>query len=331
MLVLGEAHSATTPGRAPEPTWLTIPQRGLYTGIMILGAVGTGKTSACMYPYVDQLLRWRPDDPDQKMGGLVLEVKGDFCRQVRGILKRAGRESDYVEVGLNSGVCYNPLHNDLDPYAVYNTTPGFCLLVGPDWQGDAPRGITKVFRSPTNTGFVGPRIAQNDTPEDKNAVQRPLTQVLMYPLADFDGAMKSIDWKSLPHLPAKAPTGCGETQWVFPETFFDVLPAVLADGPPLPGEEARYAQVLAVLDALERNPSLKAAMITAATEVEQQVVDPLFQFRNYGLITGAPSPTSRRLAPTTSHGPRWRSRTFSSTRRRRRSTTTRTSTPQAHA
>ena len=29
---------------------------------MILGAVGTGKTSACMYPYVDQLLRWRSDD-----------------------------------------------------------------------------------------------------------------------------------------------------------------------------------------------------------------------------------------------------------------------------
>ena len=117
-LVLGETHEISAPGRAPEPTWLTIPQRGLYTGIMILGAVGTGKTSACMYPYVDQLLRWRAADPDLKMGGLVLEVKGDFCRQVRTILARAGRESDYVEVGLNSGVCYNPLHNDLDPYAV---------------------------------------------------------------------------------------------------------------------------------------------------------------------------------------------------------------------
>ncbi len=117
-LVLGETHEIAAPGRSPEPTWLTIPQRGLYTGIMILGAVGTGKTSACMYPYVDQLLRWRAADPDLKMGGLVLEVKGDFCRQVRTILARAGRESDYVEVGLNSGVCYNPLHNDLDPYAV---------------------------------------------------------------------------------------------------------------------------------------------------------------------------------------------------------------------
>ena len=68
-LVLGETHRLTTPGRAAEPTWLTIPQRGLYTGIMILGAVGTGKTSACMYPYVDQLLRWRAHDADGKVGG----------------------------------------------------------------------------------------------------------------------------------------------------------------------------------------------------------------------------------------------------------------------
>src|SRR5262245_55295606 len=51
-LVLGETHFPDRAGRAPEPRWLTIPERGLYTGIMILGAVGTGKTSACMYPYV---------------------------------------------------------------------------------------------------------------------------------------------------------------------------------------------------------------------------------------------------------------------------------------
>ena len=117
-LVLGETHFETMPGRAPSPEWLTIPQRGLYTGVMVVGAVGTGKTSACMYPYADQLLRWRAGDPDHKIGGLVLEVKGDFCKQVRGILTQAGRERDYVEIGLDSGYCYNPLHNDLDPYAV---------------------------------------------------------------------------------------------------------------------------------------------------------------------------------------------------------------------
>jgi hypothetical protein len=26
-----------------------------------------------------------------------------------------GRDADYVEVGLDTGVCYNPLHNELDP------------------------------------------------------------------------------------------------------------------------------------------------------------------------------------------------------------------------
>jgi hypothetical protein len=113
-LVLGERHFARALGPAPDPTWLTIPQRGLYTGGMILGAVGTGKTSACMYPYVDQLLRWRAQDPAQKVGGLVLEVKGDFCRQVRQIVRAANRETDYLEIGLDTGVCYNPLHNDLD-------------------------------------------------------------------------------------------------------------------------------------------------------------------------------------------------------------------------
>src|ERR671912_1062923 len=90
-LVLGERHYATTPGPAARPEWLIVPQRGLYTGVMILGAVGTGKTSACMYPYVDQLLRWRAQDPDRKVGGLVLEVKGDFCRQLRHMLERANR------------------------------------------------------------------------------------------------------------------------------------------------------------------------------------------------------------------------------------------------
>ena len=71
-----------------------------------------------MYPYVEQLLRWRAQDPDHKVGGLVLEVKGDFCHQVAQHPVASGRADDYLEIGLDTGFCYNPLHNDLDPYAV---------------------------------------------------------------------------------------------------------------------------------------------------------------------------------------------------------------------
>ncbi|HKV99993.1 MAG TPA: type IV secretion system DNA-binding domain-containing protein [Vicinamibacterales bacterium] len=138
-LVLGEQHHRTSPERSAAPTWLTIPERGLYTGMFIAGAIGSGKTSACMYPYVEQLLAYRFSDPARKVAGLVLEVKGDFCRQVRDILVRQGRAEDYVEVSLDSPYRYNPLHNDLDAYALaYGIATLMTNLFGrgkePFWQ-----------------------------------------------------------------------------------------------------------------------------------------------------------------------------------------------------
>ena len=37
-VVLGEQHHPTKPMPVSRPTWLTIPRRGLHTGMMILGA-----------------------------------------------------------------------------------------------------------------------------------------------------------------------------------------------------------------------------------------------------------------------------------------------------
>ena len=117
-LVLGEVHNPRTPEPSEVPYWLTIPERGLFTGIAVFGAVGSGKTSACLYPYAEQILAFRAEDPARRIGGLVLEVKGDFCRKVHSILARYGREADYVEISLDSKYRYNPLHNGLDAYAL---------------------------------------------------------------------------------------------------------------------------------------------------------------------------------------------------------------------
>jgi hypothetical protein len=164
---------------------------------------------------------------------------------------------------------------------MYGTTPGFYLLVGPGWKGEVPSGITKVFHSSTNTGLVAPRIAQSDTSEDKHAIQAVLPGIMMYPVAEYDGTMKTKDWANLPRAPAP-PAGDEETPWVLPEKFVDELPLVFADAPPLPGEEARYAQVLAVLAAAKSNPAIKQAMTEGAREADEKLVKPLFQFRNYG-------------------------------------------------
>ena len=50
----------------------------------------------------------------------------------------------------------------------------------------------------------------------------------------------------------------------------------------MPGEEARYAQVLAVVTAARNNPAIKQAMTEGAKEADEKLVKPLFQFRNYG-------------------------------------------------
>ena len=138
-LVLGEVHDPRKPVPSANPYWLTVPERGLFTGIAIFGAIGTGKTSGCMYPYAEQLIAYKSHDPEHRMGGLVLEVKGDFCHKIQQILRNNGREDDYVEVNLNAEYRYNPLYNDLDAYALaYNIASLLTNLFGrgkePFWQ-----------------------------------------------------------------------------------------------------------------------------------------------------------------------------------------------------
>lgn len=166
--------------------------------------------------------------------------------------------------------------------AMYGTKSGFYLLVGPTWRGAVPAGITKVFRSGTNTGFFAPRAFQDDTPEDKRAIQDVISLIDAYPLAEFDGKMKKHDWSKLPHFP-QPESGGEETKWVSPDTFFDQLPLLLDDATPLAGEEARYATLRQLVAAAQKDPALKKALIEEATYAEKNVVSPLLQFRNFGV------------------------------------------------
>jgi hypothetical protein len=117
-LVIGEIHNPRLPIPAENPSWLIIPERGLFTGTIMIGAIGSGKTAGGMYPFTDQLLGYRAADPDAKASALVLEVKGDFCSKVREILVNRGRADDYIEIGLDSEWAYNPLYNDLEGYTL---------------------------------------------------------------------------------------------------------------------------------------------------------------------------------------------------------------------
>ncbi|WP_208642938.1 DUF1254 domain-containing protein [Rahnella woolbedingensis] len=163
----------------------------------------------------------------------------------------------------------------------YGTKPGNYLVVGPNWKGTVPAGITAVIHAPMDLVGMGPRVFVNDDKADQDALQHVLNQVVIYPLSKYDGKKKNVDWRNAPHFGDEDST-TGETKWVDPNTFFDQLAEILPQVPPQPGEESRYAMIKAMLAAAKADPEIKKAIDAAAVETEEQVVTPLFDFKTNG-------------------------------------------------
>lgn len=244
---------------------------GLLNGVLPLAPLNS---LAMLHDYIEPSERWVacPNQDVVYGAGIAALEEGPVVVQVPDF---GGRFWMYQIVDLRT-----------DSFAelgvMYGSTPGFYLLAGPSWKGETPKGITKVFRASTSTVFVGPRVFQSDAAEDKQAVQQLIGGIDMYPLARFDGTMKRRDWLGLPTVKSPSGGGDGETKWVFPDTFFDELPTVLADATARPGEEARYAEIAAVIAAAQKDPALKKAIVDEAKRAEAELIEPLLQFRNFG-------------------------------------------------
>lgn len=168
----------------------------------------------------------------------------------------------------------------------YGTKPGFYLLVGPNWTGEVPAGIAGVARASTSLASIAPRIFMNDTDADRAAIQPLIDQVVAYPLSDFDGTMKTVDWSALPDIPSPNQGGGGETHWVVPEKFFDEFAQVLDMVPPQPDEEAMYAQFRWLLDIAAKDPALKQAIVEEAVATEAEVIAPFLRWEHNGKPAG---------------------------------------------
>ena len=82
----------------------------MYQNFLITGTIGTGKTSSAMYPFTRQLMEYNFNNPDKKIGMLILDVKGNYYEQVKEYAKKYNLENDLIILELNSKIKYNPLH-----------------------------------------------------------------------------------------------------------------------------------------------------------------------------------------------------------------------------
>ena len=87
-----------------------IPEKGLYQNILITGTIGSGKTSSAMYPFTSQLIGYKNYYENEKIGMLILDVKGNYHYEVKNFCKKYNRLEDLIVIELGGMYKYNPLN-----------------------------------------------------------------------------------------------------------------------------------------------------------------------------------------------------------------------------
>ena len=106
-----------------------LPEKSLYQNILVTGTIGTGKTSSAMYPFTQQLIKYKSNNFEKKIGMLILDVKGNYYKQVKKFCKIYNREEDLIIIELNGNYKYNPLHKpNLKPSVLANRLKTILLL-----------------------------------------------------------------------------------------------------------------------------------------------------------------------------------------------------------
>ena len=106
-----------------------LPEKSLYQNILVTGTIGTGKTSSTMYPFTKQLIEYAHNNEKEKLGMLILDVKGNYYQKVIEFSRIYNREDDVIIIELNGKYKYNPLDKpNLKPSIIANRLKTILLL-----------------------------------------------------------------------------------------------------------------------------------------------------------------------------------------------------------
>lgn len=122
-------------GKNQENNLIYVPEKSLYQNILITGTIGSGKTSSCMYPITKQLISYQSQNSNEKIGMLILDVKGNYYKKVEEYCERFNRKEDLKVIELGGKIKYNPLDKPkLKPIVLANRLKTILTLFSPNNQ-----------------------------------------------------------------------------------------------------------------------------------------------------------------------------------------------------
>ena len=131
---------------------IILPLNGLFQNILITGTIGSGKTSSAMYPFTDQLIKFNNLNKNEKLGMLILDVKGNYHSQVKKYCEKYNRLNDLITIELKSNVKYNPLDKpNLKPSILANRLKTILTLFSPNngedfWLDKVEQVLTECIK-----------------------------------------------------------------------------------------------------------------------------------------------------------------------------------------
>ena len=145
-----------------DKSTIYLSSKSLYQNVLVTGTIGTGKTSSAMYPFTKQLIEYKANSSSEKIGMLVLDVKGNYYIKVLEFAENAGRKDDLIVIKLGGKYKYNPLHKpNLKPSVLANRLKTILLLFSPNnsesyWLDKVEQILTECIKLCRlyNNGYV---------------------------------------------------------------------------------------------------------------------------------------------------------------------------------
>jgi len=120
-------------GYSEKNTPIYLCEKSLYQNILITGTIGTGKTSSAMYPFTRQIVQYESNSSKNKIGILILDVKGNYYKQTITYAQEYNRLDDVILIEPGGKFKYNPLNKpNLKASVLANRLKTILLLFSPN-------------------------------------------------------------------------------------------------------------------------------------------------------------------------------------------------------
>ena len=125
--------------------------KGLYQNILVIGSIGSGKTSSFLYPITSKLINFSAKD-DFPGAFLILDVKGNYHFFVNQLCHVMHCDYRLIVLGINTKFKYNPLHKPfLKASVLANRLKNILLIFSPEqtesfWLDKAEQVMTEAIK-----------------------------------------------------------------------------------------------------------------------------------------------------------------------------------------